>query len=203
MRWPFGDLVPGIHDFGMFDPPWNFDLWSTGGQKKSPQEQYETMTLDEVCRLPVRDLLKPRGGVVWLWSTWPMVARGDHATVLKAWGLFGRTGGSWAKRTRFGKLRMGTGFIFRTVSEPYFIATTEPRQGSGLNGRRIRGMIEALDGEQFDGLAREHSRKPDRAYEICEELMPGAVRADVYARERRKGWHGFGRELDKFEAASA
>lgn len=196
MTWPFKGLRRGSFDFVKVDPAWHFNLWSAQGEEKSPQAQYDTMTIEEVCELPVRDLLKPTGGAGWLWTTWPMVAAGLHTRVLDAWGVFGKTGGSWAKRTGRGLLRWGPGFIHRTVCEPYIIFSTSPTNGSGLRGRDQKNMIETLDAIQFDGLAREHSRKPDEAYRICEVLTPGAKRADVFARQRRHGWTGFGRELD-------
>ncbi|MDE4588513.1 MT-A70 family methyltransferase [Sinorhizobium meliloti] len=51
----------------------------------------------------------------------------------------------------------------------------------------------------FDGIAREHSRKPDEFYALCDRVMPHARRADVFAREQRQGWHAFGNEVTKFD----
>ncbi len=50
----------------------------------------------------------------------------------------------------------------------------------------------------FDGIAREHSRKPDEFYDLCDRVMPHARRADVFAREQRPGGHAFGNEITKF-----
>ena len=50
----------------------------------------------------------------------------------------------------------------------------------------------------IDGLAREHSRKPDEAYSLLEALTPGARRCDVFSRQKRDGWDNWGREANKF-----
>ncbi|WP_272950645.1 MT-A70 family methyltransferase [Sinorhizobium meliloti] len=51
----------------------------------------------------------------------------------------------------------------------------------------------------FDGIAREHSRKPEAFYNLCDRVMPHARRADVFAREQRSGWRAFGDEVSKFD----
>ncbi len=53
-----------------------------------------------------------------------------------------------------------------------------------------------------DGLAREHSRKPDEFYSMIEALAPGTRRVDIFARRHRAGWDCVGNELEKFEAES-
>ena len=123
MTWPFGELKMFGYDLAMVDPPWPFDLWSNKGNEKSPAAQYECMTLNDIKELPTGELLRA-GGVMWLWCTWPLVAKGVHAQVLDAWGLEGKTGGDWAKRTANGKLRWGTGYLLRSVCEPFIIART-------------------------------------------------------------------------------
>ena len=42
--------------------------------------------------------------------------------------------------------------------------------------------------------SREHSRKPDAAYWMIEELYPDARRIDVFSREARPGWDQWGNE---------
>lgn len=196
--WPFGDLKMFGYDVAMIDPAWHFDLRSAKGEAKSPQAQYRTMSIAEVAALPVGDLLAP-GGILFLWTTWPIVAQGLHAHCIECWGLKGVTGGSWAKRTASGKLRWGPGYVVRSVCEPWIIAGLPD---AGVRGPSIKNMIETIEAVSIDGLAREHSRKPDEAYSLLEALSPGARRADVFARTPRAGWDGFGDELNKFGATA-
>lgn len=193
--WPFGALTPGRYDLVMIDVAWPWITWSEAGAKKSPSSQYTTMDWDMIRSLPVARLLRP-GGVAWVWFTWPLIATVPTKIVEQSWGLTVKTGGDWAKRTRTGKLRWGPGHIFRSVCEPFCIAING--DGGGPRGPSVTNLIETMHARSMSGLAREHSRKPDEAYLICETLMPHAAKADVYARQPRKGWWGFGDELHKF-----
>lgn len=199
MSWPFDPLRPFSYDLVNVDPPWNFDLRSAKGEAKSPQAQYSTMTLDEVRRLPVGDLLAP-GGVAIMWTTWPLVAIGAHTEVIRAWGLKPVTGGGWAKRTATGKLRWGPGYIARSLHEPFIIASLPDADWSGAS---FPNLVETLEADSLDGLAREHSRKPDEFYARVEAAWPEARRADLFARESRVGWSTWGNETTKFDGEAA
>jgi N6-adenosine-specific RNA methylase IME4 len=47
--------------------------------------------------------------------------------------------------------------------------------------------------------SREHSRKPDEAYDIIAALYPEASRIDVFSREKRPGWDQYGNECNYFD----
>lgn len=209
--WPFGDLKMFGYDVVMIDPPWRWMAWGGGGEWKSPNRQYKTMTLEQVAALPVADLLRDRG-VLWCWCTWPRIAhqtaiiegkfRGIDGKAEKpvGWNLNVKTGGAWAKRTASGKLRWGTGYVIRSVCEPFILATATMGSDHGFIGSAVKNMLETIEDGVVDGLAREHSRKPEEAYSIIEALTPEAFRADVFSRHVRPGWDGFGDELNKFGA---
>lgn len=183
------------YDFVMADPPWEWETYSDKGQAKSPEAQYDTMPFEDIEAMRLGDLLAP-GGAMFLWCTWPCMER--QMQVLRAWGLKPATGGVWAKRTINGKLRWGPGYIIRTVCEPYLIATLP---GHKVRGKSVANLIETLEDAALDGLARDHSRKPDEVYGMVEALTPGLRRADIFARQRRPGWDGWGNELGKFAGA--
>lgn len=185
------------YDLVMADPPWPWAAYSELGLEKSPEAQYATMSMDDIAALRVGDLLAP-GGVLFLWCTWPLIER--QAAIMRGWGVAPKTGGAWAKRTASGKLRWGTGYIFRSVCEPFLVGTLP---GAGVRGRGITNLIETIEDEVIDGVAREHSRKPDEAYQRLEMLAPNARRADIFSRQRRPGWDGWGNEADKFGEVSA
>jgi len=188
MIWPFGDLRPLSADLIVADPAWEYVMWGDGGYEKAPQAHYDCMTVEEICALPVNQLA--RGDcVLFLWTTWPFMP--VALQVMDAWGFTYKTGGAWRKVTRNGKVRMGPGYIVRSACEPWLIGTIgEPRYGN----KSTRNLI--------DGLAREHSRKPDEAYAILERLVPATVRVDLFARQQRPGWHAWGNETTKFGAAA-
>jgi len=178
----------------MIDPPWRWKNYSAMHNWRSPESKYQTMELDEVAALPVRELLEP-GGVAWVWFTWPMIAEAPNI-VEHAWGLRVATGGVWGKRTKGGDLRMGTGLVLRGACEPFLIA--QRGTGPGIRGRKVRNLIETFHAQEVDGLAREHSRKPDEVYAVIEALTPGWKRADVFSRQDRHGWDSWGEQAGLF-----
>jgi len=52
----------------------------------------------------------------------------------------------------------------------------------------------------FDGVRREHSRKPEEFYHMITERTPGLRRADLFSREKREGWDVWGDEVEKFSS---
>ena len=187
-------LTPFSYDVVMADPAWPWTARTPNGYGKSPEAHYPTMSLDEIEALRLGDLLAP-GGVFILWCTWPMLQ--VQSALLPKWGVPYKTGGVWAKRTASGKLRWGPGYLQRSVCEPYVIGTLA---GPNFDGGRFPNLVETLAEDSFDGLAREHSRKPDEFYARVEEATPGARRADIFSRQVRPGWDAWGNEVTKFRS---
>lgn len=192
--WPFPGLEPAAYAVVVIDVAWEWKARSDKGLKKSPNAKYKVMDLRAAAALPVRALLRPEGGVVLAWATWPLFNHQLHIFE-HHWGLTYKTGGGWAKRTRTGKLRWGPGHIFRTVHEPFVLLTTGQE---GPRGPRIKNLIEAMGEKSIDGLAREHSRKPDEFYRIIDTMVPVGRRVDVFSRQHRQGWDTFGNEAGKW-----
>ena len=181
--WPFGDLAPMTFDVIMADPPWHFRLYSEDGEHKSPQRHYACMDLAAIKALPVGELAR-RDAMLWLWATWPMLPAALE--VVTAWGFTYKTGGAWDKA------RWGTGYLLRSVTEPWLVAT---RGSPRIDGRSVPNIIHEP--------RREHSRKPEAAYAMAEKMLPGAARLELFARTPRPGWQAWGYETDKVAAAAA
>jgi len=200
--WPFGDLVPLSYGVIYADPPWLYKMRSAKGEAKSPRAHYRCMTLAEIMALPVAQLAAGDCWL-WLWGVWPLI---DQACATrKSWGFRPCTGGSWVKRTRHGKAALGTGYVLRSACEPFLIGRlNQPRLGS----RSVRNLIETGEdiwGEEetlVDGLRREHSRKPEEAYDMIERLFPAARKCELFARSERPGWDSWGDEIGLLEAAA-
>lgn len=191
------DLPLFSYDLVMADPAWPWEAYSHKGLSKSPEAQYDTMRFEDIEALRVGDLLAP-GGVLFLWCTWPLIER--QAAVMRKWGVPVKTGGSWRKITKNEKLRWGTGYILRSVCEPFLIGTLPD---AGVRGSSLPNLIETIEDAMVDGVAREHSRKPEEAYSLLEALSPNARRADIFSRQRRPGWDAWGNEVDKFNEVVA
>ena len=183
----FIDLRPhGGFDLIMADPPWSFDNFSAKGEAKNAKAQYDCTPIDWIKKLPV-EVLAADDCLLWLWATNPMLP--EAMQVLEAWDFIFKTAGHWVKRTTHGKLAFGTGYILRCAGEPFLIGT----KGQPKTTRSTRSVIE--------GPIREHSRKPDEAFNTAERLMPEAKRLELFSRQQRTGWKVWGNQVDKFEGA--
>jgi N6-adenosine-specific RNA methylase IME4 len=137
--------------------------------------------------------LAAANSLLWLWTTWPFLANGAAHKLVKAWGFEPKTGFPWKKLTKTGKTAFATGYILRSCTEVVIIAVRGAPAYDDSYCARTRGLIEAE--------VREHSRKPDSAYEMAERLVPAARRLDLFARETRAGWSAWGNEIGKFDTA--
>ena len=167
---PFSGLKIFGYDFIMADPPWHFLNWSEAGEGKNATAHYECSSLDLIKAQPVGHLAKP-DAVLMLWATNPMLPQAFE--VMAAWGFEFKTAGHWVKRTKNNLLAFGTGYILRCAGEPFLIGTL----GKPKTAKNVRSV--------FEGQVREHSRKPEEAFEWAEKLLPNAAgRVELYSR----GW---------------
>lgn len=169
----------------MADCPWHFKVRSEKtGSQKSAQAQYDCMNLEDIKEMPV-SLLAADDALLWLWVTNPMLRQGLET--MDAWGFEYKTMGVWSKRNpETNKLAFGTGYLLRCASEPFLIGT----RGKPKVTRSVRTVIE--------GARREHSRKPDEAFDAAEQLMPHANKIELFSRQPRDGWTVWGNETGKF-----
>lgn len=195
---PFVGLERGGYRAILVDPPWNFTPWSVSGGPRSERRDatryYDTMSIDEICALPVGDLAA-RDCMLFLWATWPMIE--DAFRVVRAWGFtYSTCGFLWAKaHARQIEMfrddldgQVGMGFWTRSNSEPCLLA--------------IRGKPKRLNKDVRQAIIeprREHSRKPDCVRERIERLVAGPY-LELFARSTRPGWDVFGDETGRFAA---
>lgn len=189
MSWPFETLTPLRYTCILADPPWAFRLHSSKGEGKSPHAHYDCMSAAELAALPVNQLAAPDAALV-MWATWPMLDAARE--LMRAWGFAYKSGGAWAKQSSTGRaLAFGTGYIYRSASEPWLLGTIGR---PALQSRAIRNLIAAP--------VREHSRKPDQMHADLECLFPGP-RAELFARQLRPGWDAWGNQTDRFASPDA
>lgn len=183
-NWPFGDLRPLSYDVICADPPWRFRTWGEHNQTKSASRHYDLMRTEDIKALPVGELAQ-KDCVLLLWATGAML---PHALdVMRAWGFAYKSLLSWRKVTPAGKVRMGTGYWARTMHEPILLGVMgKPTKVSGFPSL-------------FDGVAREHSRKPEEFFALVERHTTGLRRLELFSRQSRPGWDAFGNEVGKFD----
>ena len=180
--------VPGGFRVVYADPAWRFAAFSEKGLSKSPQAHYDCMPLDAIKAMPVADVCA-KDAALFMWATWPMLPQALE--VMADWGFTYKTGASWGKLSSTGaKLAFGTGYIFRSASEPLLVGT---RGKPKWPNHSERG--------HWNAPIREHSRKPDAVIEAIERMCAGP-RLELNARQRRPGWEAWGNQIDHFAEAA-
>ncbi|GEB96065.1 MT-A70 family methyltransferase [Microbacterium lacticum] len=165
------------------DPPWRFAN-RTG--KVAPEhkrlDRYSTMSLDEICDLPVADV-SAKNAHLYLWV--PNAMLPDGIRVMEAWGFRYVSNIIWAKRRKDGGPDgRGVGFYFRNVTEPILFGV----RGSQRTLAPARSTVNMIETRK-----REHSRKPDEQYDLIEACSPGPF-LEMFARYPREGWSAWGNE---------
>jgi N6-adenosine-specific RNA methylase IME4 len=165
------------------DPPWHFEVYNEeSGVERAAGNYYPTMSLDEICALPVLSLAAP-DAILFMWTTAPHLQ--ESFQVLAAWGFEYKTNAVWLKD------KIGLGYFVRNQHELLLVATRGDMP-SPSPANRPPSVISAP--------RREHSRKPDEAYALIEAMYPALPKLELFARQRRPGWDVWGNETDKFTA---
>jgi len=83
------------------------------------------------------------------------------------------------------KDKIGLGYLVRNQHELLLIATHGDIP-TPLPAQRPASVIHAA--------RREHSRKPEEAYELIEAMYPELPKIELFARSRRSGWAAWGNQ---------
>lgn len=198
MHFTSFDYVP-MFRYGviMADPPWLFENWSASGEGRNATQHYDCMPTGEIMDLPVGHIAN-KDCVLLLWGTSPMLL--DALDVMTAWGFEYRGKAfCWAKQTKQAvrnpvmpisdnsNWRMNNGYSTRSNTEDCWLGVT------GNPERLHKGVRELIVAPM-----REHSRKPDEAFERAQALYRGPY-IELFSRQSRVGWDSFGNEATKFD----
>jgi len=157
------------------DPPWEYDHPISDSRRI--ENQYPTMSLDEIMSLPVKDIAAD-DAILFLWVTTPMLEKG--LKVLNAWGFDYRTSMVWVKPS------IGPGQWVRQRHEYLLIG--------------VRGDIPTPKGEDkpdsvIEAPREEHSKKPEIVYDIIERMYPELPKVELFSRRKRENWAAWGNEI--------
>jgi len=170
------------------DPPWQyFNKMKARNQKTgelfdvSSRSRYNTLSIKEICDLPIIKQIVDKNCVLFLWSTAPMLA--DAFTVMKAWGFKYKTVIVWRK-----VFSLGLGFWFRGQCEFCLLG--------------IKGKVKAFRCQKPNFFQThmvktplKHSQKPEDIFQLIEPIMEKYnlhPAIELFARRKRKGWDCWG-----------
>jgi N6-adenosine-specific RNA methylase IME4 len=163
------------------DPPWRF---SNNGVKGAADKHYSTMSIDEICALPVADIAAP-DSALFLWSTFPMLR--EAFRVIDAWQFTYKCAAFiWLKSNKHKPgWAVGTGFWTRANAEICLLAT------KGSPKRKSKSVHQIIVAPRM-----EHSRKPEEARERIIQLFGDLPRIELFARQATHGWAVWGNEVE-------
>lgn len=156
------------------DPPWSF------GDKlgaRGAESNYPTMTIDDIARF-LGKFRVADDALLFLWRVSSQVK--EAYAVCDAWGFTPKSELVWVKKTPTNKVHFGMGRYVRMSHESCIIGA-RGKALSLIKSHSVRSVFEAPIGE--------HSEKPDRFFEIVEELTLHGPYLELFARKRRDGWH--------------
>ena len=176
--------LPRAGQYGVIyaDPPWRTVTWGPTGRDRCPDGErlvladgYRTLSLEQLEALPVANWCAPDCRL-FLWTT---DAHLPQALELgAAWGFgYSTVAFVWAKQTRTGRTWQ-------------FAGGKATRKGAELCLLFLRGRLDRRSAsvrQLIVAPVREHSRKPDEAYERIEQLVSGPY-LELFARRTRPGW---------------
>ncbi len=156
------------------DPPWRYEHVET--ESRAIENQYPTMSLDDICAMPVADIATP-DAVLFLWVTSPKLEEGMR--VVREWGFTYRTSMVWIKD------KIGMGYYARQRHEFLLIAT----RGAPPTPRPADRPDSVIESQRV-----EHSAKPLSVAATIERMYPEFKRIELFCRSPRENWTAWGNQ---------
>lgn len=186
-----GDMLrlpdAGAYRVILADPAWEFETRSEAGLVKSPAAHYRVSPLEEMGQLPVRHMCWPDAWLM-MWVTWPHLPQAFELARMwsdpaNPWTYC--TGGAWAKRPRGwqgdpDKWGFGTGYIFRSASEPLLVF----KRGNPL-------WLTKSERNLWVAPIRKHSQKPEQVRDMIRRSTLGP-RLEMFANDDAPGFDRWG-----------
>lgn len=166
------------------DCPWSYQNWS---DKKhgAASAWYQCMTVRQIASLPVGQVADTNCAL-FLWITGPKLVEGSHLPILWAWGFKPVSLLVWRKTYADGKPYCGLGFYTRSRYEFLVLAT---------KGKMPRRSEATNVSQELEAAVRLHSQKPEKIYDVIQELYGDLPRLELFARgPAHPGWDIWGAE---------
>ena len=146
-------MMTGTYEIIYADPPWRYSAKKVQG---AAENHYPTMSIDELCALPVAELAA-KDSALFMWATFPQLP--EALRLIRAWGFtYKSVAFVWLKKNKKADSWFyGLGFWTRANAEVCLLATKgHPKRQAADIHQFIISPIEA------------HSKKPDATRDkIC------------------------------------
>ena len=175
-----GNKTFGVEKYPLIlaDPPWKFKVYDAeSGLDSAADAHYPTMETTDIAAL---EIPAAQHCILFLWSTVPHLP--EALQVMASWGFEYKSNFVWVKD------RAGLGYRVRNQHEHLLI---------GIRGDIPTPLPAVTPSSVIQAPRREHSRKPDEAYELIERMYPELPKIELFARNSRPGWDAWGNQAPK------
>lgn len=161
------------------DPPWEYEEHgvSVSSDYGNATRHYQTMTVPELCALPVRSIAADNC-TLFVWVTSPKL--NQIWPIIEAWGFEYKTSFVWDK------LKHNFGY-YNSVRHELLLV--------GGRGKSTPEVKKLFDSVQAIERSPKHSEKPGEFRTIIETLYPSANKIELFSREQHAGWEQWGDEV--------
>jgi len=163
------------------DPPWKYtsgDQHTDTTQETVIGSHYQSMTISELCDLPVVDLATDNA-VLFLWVTSPLLD--ESFSIIDAWGFEYKTSIVWDKV----KHNVGN---YVSVRHEFLLICTRGSFTPTMEALKLEDSVQVIERTK-------HSEKPEEFRSIIETLYPGEKYIELFARKQAPGWDSWGDEI--------
>lgn len=176
------------------DPPWKF-CDALPGTKRGAAKHYNVMSTEKLCLLQTPPFADD--SILFLWRVAGM--QSDALAVMHMWGFNLKSELVWIKtkngvviedwtKVREEDLAFGMGHYTRHCHEVCLIGTRGKAASQVMKDHSVRSV--------FFAEREEHSKKPDKFYDLVEKMTGGeGPYLELFARRPRAGWVTLGDEL--------
>lgn len=167
------------------DPPWTYRDKANDGERGAGHK-YQTMTVAEICRLPIWELAA-EGCLLAMW--WVPTQPLEALKVMDAWGfrLMTMKGFTWHKTNKNkGNSAIGMGHMTRANSEDCLFA---------VRGK-LPARVDASICQHLTAPRMEHSAKPPEFRDLLVRLLGDVPRCELFSRDAVPGWDMWGNQCD-------
>ena len=160
-------------DLILCDPPYMYDI-EAPREKDRISSYYHQMTTEDLCNLPIQKITQKKA-ILFLWSPSPKIE--EAMKIIQAWKFEYTTQIVWNKKS------IGLGHTARQMHEILLIA----KKGNFPTPSYKPPSI-------FEEKRTDHSKKPEKSYEIIQRMYPDSRKIELFARHVYSGWTGVGFE---------
>lgn len=191
---PWQDLLAKVGDQKfrtiLADPPWDIPMCPRSTSRPLTKDEklpYPTLSIASLLSMKINQLCEDTSHL-YLWVPNGFLEKGID--LLKCWGFTYKGNIIWHKVNKDNTTSgSGMGYYFRNATEICLFGTR------GKNARTLppaRTQVNVIQSKRVIG---DHSRKPEKMYDLIESCSPGPY-LELFARHKRAGWVSWGNEID-------